>query len=124
MAESRLHLIAELVEESIRKDNDLLQAEVEKLQRRLHLHQNMYRILNQSHDGISANLMMMRRVLHEIFSEDPELRMAYRPVVYFSDLETDIESEDEEGHEHVWERNVNRRLSFDSDVSLIDLTEE
>ena len=81
MAESRLHLIAELVEESIRKDNDLLQAEVEKLQRRLHLHQNMYRILNQSHDGISANLMIMRRVLHEIFSEDPELRMAYRPMM-------------------------------------------
>ena len=118
MAANNLHLVASLVEAHIRRENDLLTEEVQKLDRRLRLHQNMYRILGNSHDQLSSNYMMIRRVLREIFAEDPELRMAYRPVVYFSDLETDEESEDEEGH-------VQRRLSFsDEELEIIDLTED
>ena len=115
---NNLHLVASLIEDYIRRENDLLTAEVKKLDRRLRLHQNMYRMLDSEHAQLGTEYLTLRRVLREIFEEDPELRMAYRPVVYFSDLETDSESEDDEAE-------VQRRLSFsDQEIEIIDLTNE
>ena len=114
-----LHLVAELVQDYIRRENNLLTAEVKKLDRRLRLHQNMYRMLDSEHARLGVEYLQLRRVLREIFEEDTRLRLAYRPVVVFSDLETESESEDEDAP-----RRVRRRLDFDSDVELIDLTED
>ena len=115
---NNLHLVASLIEDYIRKENDILTKEIKKLDRRLRLHQNMYRMLDSEHAQLGTEYLTLRRVLREIFEEDPELRMAYRPVVYFSDLETDSESEDEEAQ-------VQRRLSFsDEEIEIIDLTND
>lgn len=115
---NNLHLVASLIEDYIRKENDMLTAEVKKLDRRLRLHQNMYRMLDSEHAQLGQEYLTLRRVLREIFAEDPEMRMAYRPVVYFSDLETEDESEDDEAQ-------VQRRLSFsDEEMEIIDLTNE
>ena len=111
---NNLHLVASLVTDYIRKENAILTAEIKKLDRRLRLHQHMYRMLDSQHAQLGTEFLTLRRVLREIFQEDPELRMVYRPVVYFSDLETDDESEDD----------VQRRISFGSDVSMIDLVSD
>jgi hypothetical protein len=116
---NNLHLVASLVTDYIRKENDLLTAEVKKLDRRLRLHQHMYRMLDSQHAQLGTEFLTLRRVLREIFTEDPEMRIHYRPVVYFSDLETDSESEDDEE-----ERQVRRRLSYSEDYEVIDLTNE
>lgn len=107
-------LVKDLVHEHIRHMNDCLQKQVQRSDRQINLQRMANQALRSQYDEVHTDYLLVKRILHEVYEDHPEVRMTYRHILDFDDLMTDNDSDDED-----W--GVARRLDF-AEPEVIDLT--
>lgn len=87
-----LHLVAELMNQFVRAENFAYIQLLQRADRRLRNCQRSYMVLESTLDEAATDNTLLRRILHEIFLDYPDIRRAYSEIVFFEDLESDTDS--------------------------------
>jgi hypothetical protein len=87
-----LHLVAALMNEFVRAENNAYMELLRRADRRLRNVQRSMMVLESAMDEARTDNTLLRRILHEIFLDFPDIRRAYAEIVFFEDLESDNDS--------------------------------
>ncbi|MEB5212774.1 hypothetical protein RXR86_28715, partial [Pseudomonas aeruginosa] len=72
-----LHIVAEMMNNFTRAENEAYAKALKQTAKRLNQARMSYRVLQNVNEEINSDFLLVRRILHEIFADYPEIRIQY-----------------------------------------------